>query len=179
MRLDNLVRIARAHFIVALLVGLVVGTFIGLAEGLWVLLSQGVLGRYNELVAWAILIDASAMIAVEFGLALISGLICFMLRLTPLPRRLVALQLGETAFTMVFGPGIWSQGTVAPASFVTNPVGVILPPALAGLLLGELVLAISLWITERASFVHRLRARYWLAFEAGVVIAAIAFGFSH
>jgi hypothetical protein len=179
MRLDNLAHIVRVHFIVALLVGLVVGTFIGLGEGVTVLLSEGVLGRYNELVAWAIVVDASAMIAVEFGLAIISGLIFFLTRRVPILRRLVALQLGETVFVMAFALGLWSQGTAAPAAWVTNPVGVILPPALVGLLLGEFALATSMWIMEHAPLVRRLHARDWLILEAAVVMVAIAFGFIH
>ncbi len=178
MLLGTLKRIWQAHFTVALLVGLVLGTCIGLAEGISTILSQGVLGRYNELVAWAILIDASAMVAVEFGLALVSGLVFCLARRVPLPRHLVPLQLGETVFILLLAQGLWSQGTLNPAPFFRNPLGVVLPPALVGLVLGEGLLALSWWTVEHARFLQRLRVRYWLVLESVVALIVIAFSFS-
>ncbi len=259
MHPGNLLRSGWVHFTVALLVGLVLGTGIGIGEGVWVLLSQGVLGRYDELVAWAIVVDAGALIGVEFGLALLGGVILFLVRLvsrllelvvrhidvdrcslaprgrwmgtrpyatpapqnqngppladrrslaprgrwagtrpyaTPAPQNhygpplaatrpqshqvaaLVSLQLGETVFVTALAWGIWSQGTVNPSLFASNPLGVLLPPAAAGLALGELVLAASMWMAEHAPIVGRLHARHWLILEVVVFALAIAFGFT-
>ncbi len=240
MHPGHLLRTWWVHFTVALLVGLVLGTGIGIGEGVWVLLSQGVLGRYDELVAWAIVVDAGALIGVEFGLALLGGLILFLVRHVPSPRKLVvshikvdrrslaprgrgtgtrpeatpapqnhddppladrrslaprgrsagarpqshqvaalvSLQLGETVFVLTLAWGIWSQGTVNPSLFASNPLGVLLPPAVAGLALGELVLAASVWMAEHAPIVGRLHARHWLIIEGVVFALAIAFGFT-
>ncbi len=178
MRLETLKQIWQTHFSVALLVGLIVGTGLGLLEGIYVLLSQGVLGRYNELVAWAILIDASVMVSVEWGLALVSGLVFCWARRVPIPRHLVSLQLGETAFILWLAQGLWSQGTLNPSPFFRDPLGVVLPPALVGLVLGEAILALSWWIIGHALFLQRLRARYWLVLESVVALIVIAFSFS-
>ncbi|MGB8645269.1 MAG: hypothetical protein WCF84_08525 [Anaerolineae bacterium] len=174
-----LVQIVRGHFLVAFMVGLVVGTLIGAGEGLGVLFTQEVFGRYNELVAWAIVIDAGALIAVECALAVIGGLICLARRLVAPLRHLVALQLGETAFITVFGVGLWSQGIANPALLGSNPLGALWRSALVGLVLGEATLALVMWLTDYSAFVRGLRARYWLALEAVVLIIAIAFGFTY
>jgi hypothetical protein len=171
----TVLQIVRVHIVVAFLVGLIVGTLIGLGEGVNALLSQGVLGRYDELVAWAIAVDASALIAVEFGLAVISGVIFLVRRREPVPRWLVALQLGETVFILTFALILWSQGTVDPYSISDNPLGVLLPAALAGLGLGELTLIGSMWLMVHAPFLARLRARYWLLAETAVVLLAVVF----
>ena len=178
-QVGNLIEIWRVHFIVALLVGLVVGTCIGVGEGVAVLQTQGLFGRYNELVAWAIAFDAPATIAVEFGLAIISGLIFSFIRLVPGRRQLVAMQLGETVFVIALATGLWSFYTAKSSLFPGNPVEALLLAGLAGIMLGGLVLAISMWVTDHAPFVRLLRVRYWLLLELVVVASAIAFGFSH
>ncbi len=175
----TLLRIWRSHLVVAFLVGLVVGTLIGCAEGLYALWGQEVFGRYNELVAWAMFIDASALIAAQFALALLGGLFLFLGRLTPTPRGLVPLQLGETVFTLVFAYRIWTVGIANPALWFTNVLGLVLPPALIGLALGEFALVGTLWLMEHVPFMLRLRARYWLIAEAIVAVLAVAFAFTH
>jgi hypothetical protein len=174
----GLLQIWRSHLIVALLVGLVVGTGLGVAEGLSVLHVEGLFGRYNELVAWAIVFDAPATIVVELALAVISAAMFSLMRLVPMRRHLVALQLGETAFAGMLIAGIWLEVTVSPAWSEGSWLVILLPSAIAGILLGGFVLGITMWIIERASFVQRLQARYWVALEAVVLLAAIAFGFS-
>jgi hypothetical protein len=176
--LGKLLQIWRAHLIVALLVGLVVGTCIGVGEGIAVLQIQGLFGRYNELVAWAIAFDAPAAIAVELGLGFVSGLIFSLMRIVPGRRQLVSLQLGETAFVIALAVGVWSGGTADPAVLASNPLGVLLPAGVVGLLLGGLVLSISMWLTVHAPLIRKLHARSWLLFEAVVVVIAIVFGFS-
>ncbi len=177
MFFKTLWQIAKTHFVVALMVGLVVGTLIGLCESLYALISLELVGRYNELVAWAIVIDASALIAAEFGFALLSGLIFLFRRRVPLPRQLVSLQLGETVFALVFAQSLWSQGFADASVFTRNLPGVILPPAALGLVLGECILAASMWITDHAPFTRRLRARYWLLLEAATIVVAIIVGY--
>lgn len=177
--LGALAQIWRAHIVVAVLVGLVVGTGIGVGEGIAVLQSQELFGRYNELVAWAIAFDASAMIALEVAIAIVGGIMFSFARVVPIWRHLVALQLGETAFAAVLGIGIWQQGNQNPAIFAGDPIGALLPLGLEGLIIGAAVLALSFWLAEHAPFVRKLRIRYWLVFEAVVVVSAVAFGFSH
>ena len=63
----------RAHLTVALLVGLILGAIVGVLEGVSVLLSQDLLGRYNELVAWSIAFDTFAIVAVELALAFLNA----------------------------------------------------------------------------------------------------------
>lgn len=178
-RIIKLVQIWQAHLIVALMVGLVVGTAVGAGEGIMVLQTQGLFGRYNELIAWAIAFDAPAVIAAELVLALISGLLFSIIRVVPLKRHLVGLQLGETVLAMSLAYSVWSQGNTDPSIFARNMIGGLLWPAAIGLFAGELVLVASIWISDRAPFVRNLRARYWLLFEAAVVVIAVAFGFSH
>jgi hypothetical protein len=176
--LGTFLQIWRAHLIVALMVGLVIGTFIGVIEGIAVLQTQGLFGRYNELVAWAIAFDAPATIGVELALGVVSGLIFSFMRVVPGRRQLVSLQLGETAFVLPVAVRVWSAGTADPANFAGNSLGVLLPVGVVGLLLGGLVLAISMWITDHASLIRRLNPRSWLVFEVVVVVVAIIFGFS-
>jgi hypothetical protein len=178
MRQHKLVQIWRELAVTALLVGLVLGTCIGVAEGAYVLLSENVVGRYNELVGWAIVVDASAMVGVELVLALLNGPILYLRHIAPVPRKLVSLFLGESAFLMILASGMWSRGIADPMVFARDPLGAVLQSAVVGLILGAVVLAASMWITERALFFRRARVRYWLAFEAVVIVVAILFGFS-
>lgn len=168
----------RAHLTVALLVGLVLGTSVGLLEGISVLVSQELLGRYNELVAWAILFDTSAIIAVEIGLAILNALVFTVMQFEVVSYRLVALQLGESVFAATLAFGLWTQGTANPHLLATSPISVIWQPALAGILLGEIVLAAAKWVVDQMPLIRRLDARYWLVAEAVIVFGAVAFGFS-
>lgn len=162
----------------AVLVGLVIGTVIGAAEGIWVLQSQGLFGRYNELIAWAIVFDAPAMIGLEVGLAIISGVFFSFMEKAPTLRGLVSLQLGETAFVSVLGYSVWLRGTANPADLVGASLLPLLPVAIWSLLFGELVLGVALWVFERAPVLRRFQIRHLLAVEVVVILVAIAFGFS-
>lgn len=177
-RIKTLLKIWRIHFVVALLVGLVVGTLIGIGEGIWVLQSQGLFGRYNELVAWAIAFDAPAMVGVELGLAVLSAIFFSFMEKVPSIRGLVSLQLGETAYVLVLGWGIWLEGSVNPAVFVGTSLLILLPFAAFALALGQFVLAVAIMLLERAPILQSFRIRYLLALEAIVIAIAIAFGFS-
>ncbi len=173
----DLIKLVRVQFVVALMVGLVLGTVIGIGEGVWVLYSQEVFGRYNELLAWAILIDAGGMIALELALGLIACIFLSLFRLLPSPRQLVPLQLGATAFALALGWGLWWRGLADPSAFFTNASAVIVVPAILGFALGEAVLAGSMWVTARVPFVYRIKGRYWLFFEGAVMVAAVALTF--
>jgi hypothetical protein len=177
-QMGSLLQIWRSHLVVALLVGLVVGTGIGIGEGISVLQSEGLFGRYNELVAWAIVFDAPATIALEIGLAIISASLFTLIRRVPSRPGLVALQLGETAFAGALVVGVWLESTSSRSWFAGGWLRVLLPPSIAGVLLGVSVLTLTMWIVEHAHFLHRLQLRYWLVLEAVAVVAAVAFGFS-
>lgn len=177
-RIMMLLKIWRIHLVVALLVGLAIGTLIGLGEGIWVLQSESLFGRYNELVAWAIAFDVPAMVAVELGLALISGLFFSIMERVPSIRGLVSLQLGETAFALALGWGVWLEGTGNPSVFGGASLLRLVPFAAFALALGQLVLAVAMMLPDRMPIVERFRVRYLLVLEAVVIVIAIAFGFS-
>lgn len=174
----TLVHIWKTQLGVAITVGLLVGTLIGVGEGIAVLVTQGLVGRYNELIAWAIAFDAPATVIVELGLAIISGVILSVARFVPVRRNLTAMQLGETAFVGTVAVGIWSTGMGSPALISTNWLAVLLAPAVAGILLGGLVLALIVWLCEHTPVIRRMKIGYWIVLEAGVVMAAVAYGFS-
>lgn len=179
MNSRNLLRLWSTHLAVAFWVGIVLGTIVGLYEGASVLLTEDLVGRYNELVAWAIAFDASAVVAVEFFFAFLSALIFTAERRPVIPFRLVALQIGESVFGLVFAVGAWNNGMADPLSPVTNPAGLIGLPLLVGALAGAVALLLSRWTLERIPLIRRLSPRYWLVAEAAVVVGAILFGFSH
>ncbi len=172
---NRFIQMWRAHLTVAFFVGLALGIAVGLVDGISVLVLQGLLGRYNELVAWAILFDACAIIAVEVGLAVLNAIIFTVLRWETVPYRLVALLLGESVFTATLAFGLWTQGTENLHLLATSPINVILFPAIVGIVLGEIALAVIRLIVDQLPLIRRLNAPYWLAAEAVVVIGAVAF----
>ncbi len=178
MNLKSLVNLWYTHFLAAFWVGIVLGTIVGLAEGVSVLLSQDLVGRYNELVAWAIVFDASAVVAVEFFFGFLSVLVFTVERRVVSPYRLVALQIGESVFAGAFALGLWVQGTTDPGLFVSNLAGLIRLPLIAAALLGAVALLVSRWVIERIPPIRRLSPRYWMVAEAAVLVGAIAFSFS-
>lgn len=165
----------RNLFGVALLVGLIVGTLIGIVEGLHVLLDKNLMGQYNDLIAWAILIDSSILIAAELVLAVFNGLAFGLLRQSPPRSALVPLQLAETGYLLVLTESLWTSGSANPHTLATNPLALLAMPALVGLALGFAVLAIA-FKSIHLSIVQHFRPGYWLAAEFIVIIAAIAFG---
>ncbi len=179
MKSNTFAQIWRAHLTVALLVGLVLGTAVGLTEGISVLLSQELLGRYNELVAWSIAFDASAVIAVEIGLAVLNALVFTVMQYEAVPYRLVALQLGESAFASTLAFGLWTNGIANPPLLASHPISIIGQPVIVGILLGELVLVTTKFVIDQLPLLRRLRVRYWLIAEGLIIIGAVAFGFSH
>ena len=179
MRSSRFAQIWRAHLTVAFLAGLILGATVGLAEGITVLVSQGLQGRYNELVAWAILFDTCAVVAVEIGLAVLNAVIFTLKQFEAVPYRLVALQLGESFFAATLAFGLWTQGTANPRLLSTNFVSVIWQPAIAGILLGEIVLVMVNLVVDQLPLIRRLDVRFWLVAEAVIVIGAIAFSFTH
>lgn len=179
MNLKNLIHVWVTHLIVSLWVGIILGTIIGLIEGISVLVSQDLVGRYNELVAWAIVFDASAVVAVELGIGFLSALVFTAERRALSPYRLVALQIGESAFAFALAMGIWAEGTADPTLPVSNPLGLIGLPFVASAAAGACALVVSRWMLEQMPLFRRLRPRYWLVAEAAVLVGAIAFSFSH
>lgn len=169
----------RVHLTVALLVGLILGAIVGVFEGVAVLLSQDLMGRYNELVAWSIAFDTFAIVAVELGLAILNAIIFNVMQFEPLSHDLVALVLAESVFVAITAFGLWTQGITDPHLLATSPIRVIGQPALVGIVLGELVLVPVKLTLDRVPLLRRLSARYWLVAEGLVVIGAVAFSFSH
>jgi hypothetical protein len=169
----------RIHLTIALLAGLILGACVGVYEGVSVLLSQELLGRYNELVAWSIAFDTSAIVAVEIGLSVLNAIVFTVMAFESVPHHLVALQLGESVFAAITAFGLWTQGTAQPHLLATSPISVIGPPGLVGILLGELVLVIIKSMLDRMPLLRRLTVRYWLVAEGVVVLGAVAFSFTH
>ncbi len=179
MDFNRFTRIWRAHLTVAFLAGLILGTAAGLIESISVLVVQGLLGRYNELVAWAILFDTFAIVAVEIGLATLNAVIFTVKQYEAVLYRLVALQLGDSVFAATLVVGLWTQGTANPHLLATSPISVIWQPAITGIVLGEIVQVIAKLVVDQLPLIRRLDARFWLAAEAIIVIGAIAFSFMH
>ena len=168
----------RLHLTVALLVGLILGAIVGVFEGVSVLLSQGLLGRYDELIAWSIAVNTFAIVAVELGLAVLNAIIFSVMQFESEAHDLVALVLAESVFVAVTAFGLWTRGIADPHLLATSTIRVIGLPALVGIVLGELVLAPVKLTLDRVPLLRRLSARYWIAAEGLVVIVAVAFSFS-
>lgn len=179
MKPNPVVQTWRTHLTVALLAGLLLGAFVGLYEGVSVLLSQDLLGRYNELVAWSIAFDTSAIVAAEIGLAVLNAIIFTVLAYESVPHHLVALQVAESVFAATIAFGLWTNGIANIHLLATSPISVIGPPGLVGILLGELVLVIVKSILDWMPRLRRLTARYWLIAEGVIVLGAVAFSFIH
>ncbi len=175
----SLFKFYRDLIVAALMTGLVIGTLIGLAEGASVLINEGLLGRYNELLSWAIAFDAPTLIAIEIGLAVLSSLFLLAQSNFPPARALIPLLSGETVFVAVLALGIWTLGSSHFSLLARAPFVVIIVSALVGLALALLTLAVLFELLEHVQFFRRLRARYWLTAEAAVLIAVVAFGMTH
>lgn len=179
MKRSGISQTFRAHLTVALLVGLILGAIVGVFEGVSVLLSQDLMGRYNELVAWSIAFDTSAIVALEIGLAVLNAMIFIVMQFESVSRDLVALLLAESVFAGITAVGLWTQGTADPRLLAASPIRVIGLPALAGIVLGGFVLVPVKLMLDRIPLLRHLRARYWFIAEGLVVIGAVAFSFTH
>jgi len=177
--MKNLIQVWVTHFVVALWVGIILGTIVGLVEGISVLVSQDLVGRYNELVAWAIVFDASAVIALEFGIGFLSALVFTVERRAVSPYRLVSLQIGESAYAFALAAGIWSRGTADPALVTSNLPGLMGVPFVTSAILGACALLVTRWVVGRLPLFRRLSPRYWLIAEAAVLVGVVAFSFTH
>jgi arylsulfatase A-like enzyme len=173
----------RTHLGIVVLVGVGSAALAGWTEGLWVLSSEQLFGRYNELVAWAIAFDAGALIGFGLVVALVSEWLSRRMRRSLTSRALVSMHLGAAAFLLALGWGVWSQGLVATAQTTANFSGwirqlpsLLAPAALVALLVGDGAWLSVTWLTTHRRFTRRLSARVWLVGEGILLLAALAFG---
>jgi len=152
---QNLVQIGQVQFGVALLVGLVLGQSLALPKAFGLLVSQGVLADITNCSPGRL----SSMPRAD----------CHRIWvrrdqwtdfLVPAPQtgahRMVCLYLGETVFCAILALGVWSQGVADPPLLLTihwRP----LRACVVGLILGEGILASSMWLIEHFSLVRRLQ----------------------
>ncbi len=164
------------HWGAALLVGIGVGTVLGFVEGSYALVSGGLVGRYNNLVIWAILFDASALTALELASALVVELVLLPRRRLPSPISLVSLQLGVGVLGATVAWTAWSLDRANPSSLIANGLKPLEPAAMLGLLLGAIVALVTYGLVTRWRALRQLNARVWFAVEALVWLVALGFG---
>jgi len=165
----------RSHLSIAVLVGLGLGTFIGWAEGIAVLGSQHLFGRYDKLVPWAIAFDASALIVFGLALTCISELILLITRQKPSPAEMISLQLGTTVSTVVM---VWIVAwlNVDAKMHLTDALRILLPAIIAGLLVGGIAYAVARRVEARHVLSDVFKPQTWLVGEIVVLIVAVGFG---
>jgi arylsulfatase A-like enzyme len=132
------------------MLGLGFGTLLGLIEGITALVSNGQFGRYNDLVPWAILFDASTLTAVELLAAVLIQLPFLYRRHLPSARVLVVHQI-DTAGLLLFHRQIFSTRTRATSPQSRRTRGTFAGPyqvgALVPLQLGISVFLITIWLS--------------------------------
>jgi arylsulfatase A-like enzyme len=165
-------QIWRLHLIIALLVGLGLGVLVGWAEGIGVLESQHLFGRYDELVPWAIVFDAGALIVLGLSLACVSEFLFLITHQEPALEELFSFQLGTAVSAVVMG-WIVASLNIDAQGYLANAARILLPTLAAGLLAGGIGYALARRITARRALARALNPRTWLAGEVIILVAAV------
>lgn len=167
-------QIWRSHLIIALVVGLGLGMLVGWAEGIGVLESQHLFGRYDELVPWAIAFDAGALIVFGLVLACVSEFIFLITRQDLSPDEMASFQLG-TAVSAVVMVCIVSSLNIAAKAYLANAPRILLPTIIAGLLAGGIAYTLARRIAARHVLSRVLNPRTWLVGEIVVLVTMVGF----
>ena len=168
-------QILRSHLAIALLVGLGLGVLVGWIEGIGVLETQHLFGRYDELVPWAIVFDAGALIAFGIAIAVASEVIFLVMRQRPVTEDLVSFQIGVSVSAVVMAWSVAAQNILDPQTYLANAIRILTPSVIAGVLAGGIAFAGARRVAAQRAWAQRLKARTWLVGDIVVLVAAVGF----
>ncbi len=168
-------QIWRTHLTIAILVGLGLGVLVGWIEGIGVLETQHLFGRYDELVPWAIAFDTCALIALGIALSIASEIIFFVTRQRPAMEDLVSFQLGVSVTAVVMVWSVSAQNIPDAQTYLANALRTLGPSIIAGVLAAGVAFGVARRIVARRVWAQRLKVRTWLVGDIVILVAAVGF----